>query len=836
MSEPSTIAPTSHPPKSHAVAIQLAICGALAVIAIGAFWPAHSATWVNWDDDLNLTDNLEWRGLTGEHLKWMFTTGHAGVYQPLGWLAFAIQHALFDGDGGRLSFGAYHAVSLGLHAFNAILVFLVCLKLLRFIEPPDAGSAPDERSPATMAFAGVAALLFAVHPLRTECVAWLSCQPYLWAALFALGATWVYLTRSEHMRGRGIPALLLVTVLFGISLLFKAIAIALPAVLLVLDVYPLRRVERRDGRVHWMCPILLIAEKLPMLAVAAFAAWRGHIATAAFFPAEHPTWMQRGLSAVCATVHYLRQMVAPIGLSPRYEVGRDLAVGDAMVIRAIAIIGVLTLVAIVLACRRRPGLLASWLSYLFLIGPVLGFVWHGEQFATDRYTYLAGLPWVALIGGILVVVTRGRPGWSTWAPAPLVMASIVLFALSWRQSKTWADSVSLWRHALAVNNESSTARLNLGLALASREVNPAPMGPSDADLIEARALFERVLESRPGSYNAWKGLGIALAGLDLLDEAVKAQENALRLRPSDPAAIYSYATALSEAGRYQEAKAVYERAIELAPKDYRALTNLGITLSRISLLTESVERLNQAIKINPGHARAWYALGNVHVRLNQLNDARRAYEQVLRFEPDSVEVRVAQAELLDREGRREDAIKLLAQTADTYPMAPASYVALGRMLQQERRWRDAKRVMSRGFNNLKGANRVDPSLNTELAWLLATCPDEEIRNGYTALQLAGQAFVVDHGRSFRTLEVLAAASAANGQFDQAVDVANRAIEAAHAAGLAPIEQVLSMHLQFYLRKQPLRFAEATTQPTQDANVPLAATTRPGVTASQPAVP
>ena len=100
-------------------------CLCLAIVAAAAFWPAHSATWVNWDDDLNLTNNPEWRGLSGEHLKWMFTTGHAGVYQPLGWMAFAVQHALFDGDDGRISFGGYHAVSLGLHAINTVLFLLI---------------------------------------------------------------------------------------------------------------------------------------------------------------------------------------------------------------------------------------------------------------------------------------------------------------------------------------------------------------------------------------------------------------------------------------------------------------------------------------------------------------------------------------------------------------------------------------------------------------------------------------------------------------------------------------------------------------------------------------
>jgi len=818
-------------PRAH-IGISAAICAALAVVSIAAFWPARSATWVNWDDDLNLINNVEWRGLTGEHLRWMFTTGHAGVYQPLGWAAFGVQHELFDSDDGRIHFGAYHAVSLVLHAINAVLVFLVCLKLLQ-AALSSADSPPAPPPWATMVSAGVSALLFAVHPLRAECVAWLSCQPYLWASAFALAAVWVYLRRCECMPGRGIATLLLVTVLFGLSQLSKATAIALPVVLLLLDVYPLRRVQRRDGRVDWKCPLLLFVEKLPMLAIAAFIAWRGHIATAAFSPATPPTWIQRSLTAVCATVHYLKKALVPVGLSPRYELQGDLAWTDPMVIRAMAVIGLLTIVAISLAFRRRPALLMVWMSFLVLVGPVLGFVWHGEQFATDRYTYVAGIPWIVCMGGLLAALARVRPRWTPFTPVPFVMAAIVLFAMSWRQSAIWSDSISLWRHALALNGESNTARLNLALALASRDVNPAPAGPSFAELTEARGLFEKILEQKPTSFNAWKGLGIAFAGLDLPDEAVRAQENALRLRPDDPAAIYSYGTALSEAGRYQEARAVFERTIGLNPRDHRALTNLGITLSRINRLTEAVDRLKEAIAVSPNHARAWFALGNVYVRLNQLDEAERAYDQAARYEPRSAEVRVAQAGLLDRRGRREEAIRLLAQTADSFQTAPDSFVALGRMLQQDRKWREARRVLTRGYKNLQAIGRVDPALNAELAWLLSTCPEDDLRDGYNGLKLAAQAFSIDHGRSYRTLEVLAAASAANGQFDQAVDVIDRALEAARAGGMTSIEQVLATHRQFYLRKEPLRSAAATSQPAMGPMTSPTTLPSPDITTSSP---
>lgn len=815
----------------------IAICAAvIALVAVAAFWPALSATWVNWDDDLNLTNNLEWRGLSGGHWRWMFTTGHAGVYQPLGWAAFAVQHALFDGDDGRLSFGSYHAVSLLLHALNAVLFFLVCLKLL------EAGAAETDRwavpRPIRMmpAFAAAAALLFAVHPLRTECVAWLSCQPYLWAALFALAATWVYLYRARHMRGQGLLLLGLATLLFGMSQLCKAIAIALPLVLLVLDVYPLRRIEReRDGRIRWACPVLLLAEKLPMLAIAGFIAWRGHEATAAFFPTEQPQWMQRVLTAIVGSAHYVWKTFFPVGLSPRYEPQGDLTWGNSLVIAAIAALVVITLTALVPAMRRQPALLVAWLTYLLFVGPVLGLIWHGDHLAADRYSYLACMPWAVLIGAILVFLDRRRPSWSTFSPAPFAMVSVVLFALCWRQTNVWGDSISLWRHALALDEKSNTARLNLGLALASPEVHPGPAEPTAAELTEARALFERILETQPAHFNAWKGLGIAFAGLGLTEEAVRAQENALRLKPNDSAAIYSYATALSEAGRYEEARAMFQRAIEVDPRDYKALTNLGMTLARLNQLSEAVDRLKAAVAINPRHARAWFQLGNVHVRANALDDARQAYEQAQRLEPNSVDVRVAQAELLEKTGRRAEALELLLRTIEQYPLAAEPYLACSRMLQRDGRLREARLTLKGGYKRLKDKGLVNAELTSELAWQISINPNISQIDRTAALELAKQGLALNGGRTFLSLKALAAAYAVNGEYDWAIKVTDTAIESARADNQPAIQQLFEAYKAVYMKREPIRSAESqpTTQPAMTLPIGPA---MGGLPATSPAVP
>lgn len=824
--------PSSFPQGSASRAI---LGAAIAFLSVAAFWPAHSATWVNWDDDLNLTDHLAWRGLSRDHWRWMFTTGHAGVYQPLGWAAFAVQHALFDGDDGRLSFGGYHAVSLALHAINAVLFFLVCLKLFEMGTTELDASTPRRPDWIMSVFAFVAALMFAVHPLRTECVAWLSCQPYLWAAMFALAAVWIYLHRWQHMRGRGLLWLLLATLLFGLSQLCKAIAIALPLVLLLLDVFPLRRIERRDGRIRWACPLLLIAEKLPMLAIAGFIARRGHMATAEFFPPGEPQWDQRVLTAICAAAHYVWKTVYPAALSPRYELHGDLSLTDPRLMAAIATIVAITLAALLLAIRRRPALLVTWLAYLMLIGPVLGIIWHGDHLAADRYSYLACMPWAVLIGAMLVALDRRRPRWSIFSPAPFVMASIVLFALCWRQSNVWGDSISLWRHTLAGDDQSKTARLNLGLALASPDVHPGPTPPTVAELVEARGLFERLLETQPNHFLAWKGLGIAFTGLGMTDEAVKAQENALRLKPNDSAAIYSYATALSEAGRYEDARAMFERALEVNPRDYKTHTNLGMTLARLNRLSEAVNRLMQALVLNETHARAWFQLGNVYARLNQFADAKAAYDRVLRLEPHSVDARVAQAELLDKTGHRAEALALLDKTMASYPLAVEPYLACSRMLQKDGRHRDARLLLKSGFKRVNEKGRINSEIASELAWLISINPEISDIDRKAALDLAKQSLPLPGGKSFHSLKALAAAYAVNGEFDWAVKVTDAAIESARADQQPAIQQLFEAHRAVYLRKELIR--TATTQPaSQPAMTTMGPPAATGLVTTAPASP
>jgi hypothetical protein len=209
------------------------------LIAIAAFIPALDNGYVDWDDRRNFVANPHFGGLGGAQVKWAWSTFWLGVYQPMAWLLLEVQYAFWGLDP-----HGYHLTSLLLHATNTVVLYVLTMTLL-------ARCRPDSflKSPGTCSLgAGLATALYAVHPLRVEAVAWASCQPYLPCTLFSMLAVLAYLRAFGMDSSPRWGWLAGSFVLFVVALLFKAVAVTLPAVLLILDVYPLRRLGGRPRR------------------------------------------------------------------------------------------------------------------------------------------------------------------------------------------------------------------------------------------------------------------------------------------------------------------------------------------------------------------------------------------------------------------------------------------------------------------------------------------------------------------------------------------------------------------------------------------------------------
>ncbi|HEU4439855.1 MAG TPA: hypothetical protein VFT36_11430, partial [Methylomirabilota bacterium] len=354
----------------------------VALLALAAFLPALDGAFLNWDDDRNFLWNTAYRGLGWAQLRWMFTATWMGHYIPLTWLSLGLNYVL----GGMAPWG-YHLGNLLIHSANAGLLFFVARQLLTIATAPTiaggSGDAEHARPARTADFAvglgaATAAVLWAVHPLRVESVAWVTERRDVLCGFFYLLAVLAYLrgtTRDRTLTGRWLAASLLA---FAAALASKAMAMTLPLTLLVLDVYPLRRL-----RLGWPA---LIREKVGHVALAAIGALVASWAVTR--GAGWTSYGDYGISARLAMTGYSFwfypwKLIWPEKLSPLYELPARIDLLDPRF--AWPSLGVVVVtVVLVLGRRRVPGVLAAWLQSMIVLAPVSGIAHAGHQLAHDR--------------------------------------------------------------------------------------------------------------------------------------------------------------------------------------------------------------------------------------------------------------------------------------------------------------------------------------------------------------------------------------------------------------------------------------------------------------------
>src|SRR3989475_258212 len=553
----------------------------IAVVTFAAFLPTLQNRFVAWDDGKNLLNNYHYRGLGWTHLRWMWTT-HQGHYIPVTWMTFGLDYLLWG-----MNPAGYHLTSLLLHAANAVAFFFVVRRILTLALP-----SPSERGHALAVSAGFAALVFAIHPLRVESVAWATERRDVLSGLLYLLTILMYLRACEQgARGRG--WYWLSVAVFGCALLSKSRVVNLPVVLLILDVYPLRRL---GGTIGWWSEEArrVYVEKIPFVLLAAAASAMAVIAqlsARAAVPLAHLSVPGRLAVSAYGLSFYLWKMAVPVNLSPLYEAPRTLNFGATPFLLSYGL--VLTITAFVLALRRRvPGLPAAWLAYIVILLPVLGIVQSGPQIAADRYTYLAGLGWAILAGAGLLFCGRASRRSTTGTPITWPIAGVAICAvaglgvLPWNQAQIWHDSERLWTHALATYPQTSMAQNNLGAVLADQ-----------GKLAEAIEHYQRALQIRPENVEALNNLGVALARQGKLAEASDPFKQALQNRPDYAEAHNNLGVALAQQGKLAEAIDHYRQALRIMPNDVEVHNNLGRALAQQGKMAEASEHYEQALRL-----------------------------------------------------------------------------------------------------------------------------------------------------------------------------------------------------------------------------------------------
>ena len=574
---------------------------ALVALTLAAFWPVVDCGFVNFDDPEYVVENaIVQRGLTWTGVRWAFTTGTLGNYHPLTWLSLMLDRTLW----GAAPLG-FHLTNVALHAANAVLLFLVLRRM----------------TGSTWRSLLVAAI-FAVHPLRVESVAWVSARKDVLSALFGILAIGAYVRYAARPSA---PRYAIVACLFATSLLAKPMFVTLPAALLLLDHWPLRRPQ------SW--PALAI-EKVPLLAIAITA-------SAATFAVQHAGGAvgsmerfplgQRLSTAAIAYVSYLWQMLAPTNLAVFHPHPRTL---DVMML-AVALTTLAAITALVIARRRTaPWLLIGWLWFLGTLVPMIGRVQVGGHARADRYTYLPMI-------GLLIAVAWSLPATVRRTCAVASIARVLTLGyMTHREVGHWRDRVTLWQRAIAVTNDNYVAHANLAVEFARR-----------GNATDAEKHYRDAIRIRPDWSTAHNGLGVLLAGRGDVNGAIAAYESAIAARPDYAVAHRNLARLLADAGRSDEAVRHFRRAIELRPRDAKAHLLLGLELARRDELPAARRHFETAAELDPSSRDAHYYAGVAAARSGDLDVATRHLRTALRHAPGDKDAQAALDEVLAASSR-----------------------------------------------------------------------------------------------------------------------------------------------------------------------------------------
>ena len=584
------MAPSVGAPRAYGWLIPVTVAAA----TIAAFLPILGNSFVDWDDDKNFVNNPHFRGLGLEQLRWMWSTFHIGHYVPLSWMTLGLDYEVWG-----MNATGYHLTSLLLQAANAVVAYALVRRLLTLAEPETA-----ERQPGSIMIAAcVGALVFSLHPLRVESVAWATERRDVLSGLFFLMSILVYVRSRGTARDR--RGWLAALALFACALLSKATSMTLPAVLLVINAYPLRRI---GGRVGWWSAAAkrVYVELVPF---AVFALGVAVLSIVALHPSRQLTGGEKIAVSSYSLMFYLWKEIAPVGLAPLYEMPQHVNPWEPRFLAGYVFVVALAGSIWIGTRKHWSGFVAAMTAFVLVTLPMLGAVQNGPQIAADRYTYHAAVALAVLVaGGALRLLSRARGGTVCLA----VVVVLTLGVLTWEQSGVWRTSETLWQQVLDVDPNSSIAHSSM-----------ANVRYKQNRVHEGLEHSQRAVALNPNYGKGFNGLGVGLA----------------------------------REGRVAEAIAAYERALLLEPTFDEAETNLGVSLAQRNDIEGAISHYAHALSINPDNSNAHVNWGNALVRLGRPGEAVEHYAAAIRIQPDNTDAEVNWGASLARQGQYAGAIE-----------------------------------------------------------------------------------------------------------------------------------------------------------------------------------
>lgn len=626
----------------------------LAVLSIIPYYQVINHGFVNFDDYEYVVENPHVnRGLSIEGIKWAFTAVHSCNWHPMTWLSHMLDCELYG-----LNPSGHHLTNLIFHVINALLLFL----LLLFITGSVWKSA-------------FVAALFAIHPLHVESVAWISERKDVLSTFFGILALWAYVYYAIRPN---IKRYLAIIFFFVLGLMSKPMLITFPFVLILLDYWPLQRIQSKYPasdiditgtkiRIFRKLPIpAIIAEKIPLFLLCVGSAiitifaqthW-GVLKTLEAFPLK-----TRFINAILSYINYIKKTLWPARLGALYPYPGSFSILEAL---GASLLILCILLLTVKQRKRHPYFLFGILWYLGTLIPVIGFIQVGLQSMADRYTY------IPLIG-IFIIIAWGVPqllkGLRYSVEIYIALMSFILISLTtltYIQAGYWRDSIILMQHTLEVTRENYLAYNGLGTALIRQ-----------GNLQEGLSNLYKAVEIKPDYAIAHENIGITLARAGRIDEAIYHYNEALKKAPHSPVAHNSLGIALLKQGDMNEAINHFQEAIRLNPYNARAYNNLGIALMGKDRVQDAIETYRNALEISPGYAFAHNNMGIALEKQGHMDEAKLHYADAIRFQPRYLRAHYNLGLLLAKQGAFNESIQELNEALGIDPGFSDAHLALG---------------------------------------------------------------------------------------------------------------------------------------------------------------
>lgn len=580
------------------VILLIVVCVAVMV----THWPGLSAEAISFDDSQYLTENKlvqnpSWASVRRFFSEVLEPSTVTGYYQPLTMVSLMVDYAI----GGRSDYLLpFHRTSLALHMMNTILVIVLLFLLFGRVWA-----------------AGGAGLLFGVHPMTVELICWISDRKDLLAFFFVLW-TLIFYVRFVQSGNRKLYSICIL--MYLLALLCKPTATPLPALMLLIDYWPLRRLKWRT-----------VLEKVPFFTLAVIASVITYISQSRMAYATPPSVpsMARIIMVLCHNIiFYLYKIFWPVNLVSFYPYPEPMALSEAMVLAGV--IGTCVLIGLLVLCLRwTRSLLIGWLLFFTAIFPTMGVVGFTHIIAADRYVYLPSI-------GLLMILTSflnrfcggGGVGKGHKIQRAVIAAFLIAITVgegiaTRRYLVYWRDTETLCRRMLTLNPDYAQVRALLGNALKSQ-----------GKLDKAAAQYRRALEIKPDYALAYYNLGLTLRLQGELDKAIEQYRIVLEIEPNHVEARTNLGNVLQLQGRLDEAISEYRQVLQIKPEFVKAHYNLGMALDSQGDFKEAIGHYRRALQGEADDAEAHFKLALALTRTNRLDEAVEHYLESVRLKPN----------------------------------------------------------------------------------------------------------------------------------------------------------------------------------------------------------